>query len=362
MNTDSRENKNKQTRKKPRKRRKISGLWMVILIAAIIIFNVVIIVIELKGNKEKQSEVIATETTTEATEATDTQTTTEVVTTEATTTEESSTQDMLKGIREEFPEFSVEDQEKVLYIYQNMYKYPSDLLLELHKYHETVDFVYNYPTEHEKPVVYDITAELKDAKNGKVPLFIQWDRRWGYMEYGDGLMAYNGCGPASLAMVVVYLTKNKAFSPPVIAQYALDKDYYVDGHGTAWSLIHTGCEAFGIKSYEVGLSESSMAEAVQNGNPIIACVSDGDFTDGGHFIVLTGYKDGKFSVNDPNSYINTEKWWDYDRLEGQIDGLWAFYRDESLTTEDYTAQNKMTEEASTSTGTEDEESVTEEDE
>ena len=108
--------------------------------------------------------------------------------------------------------------------------------------------------------------------------------------------------------------------------------------------------------------ETTMAEAVQNGNPIIACVSDGDFTDGGHFIVLTGYKDGKFSVNDPNSYINTEKWWDYDRLEGQIDGLWAFYRDESLTTEDYTAQNKMTEEASTSTGTEDEESVTEEDE
>ncbi|MBQ6231227.1 MAG: C39 family peptidase [Eubacterium sp.] len=363
MNTDSRKNKNKQasgrrttngnspatkksagSKSRPRKRRRISGVWMAVIVAAILIFNIVIIVIELKSKGKDDNEVIATEESTDDTAETDVTSagTTEAVTTEATTEEATTEKEMLKSIREEFPEYSKEEQEKVLYIHQNMHLYTHDMILMLHKNHEALEFIYNYPEDHTKPVVYDISDEMKEAKSGKVPLFLQWDKRWGYMEYGDGLMANNGCGPTCLSMVAVYLTKNKTFTPPYIGKYSIDHDYYVDGHGTAWSLIHTGCEAFGIKSYEVGLSESAMIEAVQNGNPIIACVDEGDFTDGGHFIVLTGYKDGKFTVNDPYSVKNTEKTWDYDRLEGQIAGLWAFYRDESLTTEQFTEEQDVT--------------------
>ena len=68
---------------------------------------------------------------------------------------------------------------------------------------------------------------------------------------------------------------------------------------------------------------------------------DGDFTDGGHFIVITGYKDGQFSVNDPYSVINTQKKWDYNRLAPQISGLWAFYRDLSLSTEDFNSEESL---------------------
>ena len=50
----------------------------------------------------------------------------------------------------------------------------------------------------------------------------------------------------------------------------------------------------------------------------------GDFTTSGHFIVLTGVENGKIRVNDPNSKVNSEKLWDYDRLESQINNLWAF--------------------------------------
>ena len=49
----------------------------------------------------------------------------------------------------------------------------------------------------------------------------------------------------------------------------------------------------------------------------------GDFTSTGHFIVLTGYKDGKISVNDPNSHKNSEKLWSYEDIKDQIMNLWV---------------------------------------
>lgn len=331
-----------------KKKNKVSGLAIAAIIIAVVIFNGVVIFLDLKNNKKKDGLVTGktTEKTTEiVTEEPDT--TTEVtteVTTEATTTEEPTTEeqhDMLKGIREEFPEYSVEEQEKVLYIYQNMHLYSTTLINILHKNHETLDFVYNYPEDHLKAVDNDISAEVWEAKNGIIPLFLQWDKRWGYMELGDGIMANNGCGPTCLSMVVTYLTKSKDYSPAVMAKYAMDEEYYVDGHGTAWSMMSSGCEDFGVRAYELGLSELSMAEALEKGDPIIACVSEGDFTDGGHFIVITGYKDGQFSVNDPYSVINTQKKWDYNRLAPQISGLWAFYRDLSLSTEDFNSEESL---------------------
>jgi predicted double-glycine peptidase len=49
----------------------------------------------------------------------------------------------------------------------------------------------------------------------------------------------------------------------------------------------------------------------------------GDFTTTGHYIVLTGYEDGEFTVNDPNSIQRSGERWSYDRISGQIRNLWA---------------------------------------
>jgi hypothetical protein len=49
----------------------------------------------------------------------------------------------------------------------------------------------------------------------------------------------------------------------------------------------------------------------------------GDFTTTGHYIVLVGAEDGMIRVNDPNSYINSEKLWSYEQIEGQIRNLWV---------------------------------------
>ena len=56
--------------------------------------------------------------------------------------------------------------------------------------------------------------------------------------------------------------------------------------------------------------------------PVICVVGPGDFTTSGHFLVLTGYEDGKFRINDPNSYANSQKLWAYEDIKRQIRNIW----------------------------------------
>ena len=65
-----------------------------------------------------------------------------------------------------------------------------------------------------------------------------------------------------------------------------------------------------------------MTNALENGNPVILAMGEGDFTTTGHYIVLTGLENGFFKVNDPNSVENSRKLWSYEQLEGQIRNIW----------------------------------------
>ena len=65
-----------------------------------------------------------------------------------------------------------------------------------------------------------------------------------------------------------------------------------------------------------------MVDAVEAGHPVILALGPGDFTTSGHYIVLTGWEDGAFRVNDPNSRIRSEKTWTYEELESQIRNIW----------------------------------------
>ena len=124
-------------------------------------------------------------------------------------------------------------------------------------------------------------------------------------------------------MVVAGLTGDEKTTPYKVAKYAADNGYYVEGTGTAWSLMAKGCKHFGLQSKELVLDKNIIFSELENGHPIICSMGPGDFTSTGHFIVFAGIKDGKIQVNDPNSKKRT-KLWDYDKLKDQINNLWVF--------------------------------------
>ena len=205
-------------------------------------------------------------------------------------------------------------------IVENKSQYPEELLELLTTNIETIDFVLNYPEKKNNSPA----ETVGETRSGEIPLLLQWDERWGYQNYGDSMLAVNGCGPTALSMVIVGLTENKQATPYQVAQYAEKNGYYVEGVGSSWNMMTDVGSYFGIQGSEIPLGKDSIQTELELGHPIICAMRPGDFTTTGHFIVLTGMKDGKICVHDPNSKKRSEKLWDYETLEGQINNLWSF--------------------------------------
>lgn len=230
------------------------------------------------------------------------------------------------------------DQEKLEEIQRNRLRYPEKILGMLDKNRETLDFVYEYPQKQGQVYGYALTRE--DMAGQGIPLLIQWDQRWGYGSYGDGLVATNGCGPACLAMVIAGLTGNTQITPYVMAVKSY-KNGYLDGEGnTMWSFIAEGGREFGVLGQAISLDREIVMDTLKQGFPIICSVRPGDFTDGGHFIVLAGCEDGEIKVNDPYSYANSVRLWELETLLPQIKNLWKMYPAENEEEAGGTFQNR----------------------
>ena len=214
----------------------------------------------------------------------------------------------------------VSQEPRVQNVLDHYQEYPVDILKMLAKNLDMLDFVLGYPEK--KGEVFADT--IGDVEIGRIPLLLQYDTRWGYGDYGSSTVVVSGCGPTCLAMVIAGLTGENTVTPYTVAQYANAEGYYVPGSGTRWTLMSEGAACFGVSGEELPLSQSVMEHALGEGKPIICSVRPGDFTTSGHFIVITGIKDGQFVVNDPNSVERSNQLWDYETLEPQISNLWAF--------------------------------------
>ena len=216
----------------------------------------------------------------------------------------------------------IQNNQSMLDDIMNSTQYPKQLKDLALKNEEALEFVYDYPAEHVKEHTIDLT---KEASMDSVPLFVQWDKRWGYEKYSGNFFAASGCGPTTLSMVAVYLTHNRDASPLAVAKYSKEAGYSVDGSGSSWTLISEGCRHYGVKAKTVALDESRMKAELDAGHPIVVNVGPGDFTDTGHFMVITGYDDEGFSINDPNSIEKSGKRWLFKNISSQIRAVWSMY-------------------------------------
>lgn len=201
-------------------------------------------------------------------------------------------------------------------------EYPEKLIEMFRKNPETEDFVLSYPKE--KDLIHEI--DLSDCINiDSVPLLLQFDKRWGYEQYGDDMIAFTGCGPTCLSMVALHILGDKNITPLYVADFSEENGYYVDGIGSDWSLMTEGARSLGLYAEEVPLDYNVITKYLKTSRVIICAMGPGDFTETGHFIVLSGIGEhNKIKVNDPNSVSNSKKLWDYDELKCQIRNLWWY--------------------------------------
>ncbi len=144
-----------------------------------------------------------------------------------------------------------------------------------------------------------------------VVYFSQYDSRWGSQMYGKtNTIAGAGCGPSSLAICISTLT-NKTVTPPEVCAWSVKTGHRCEGSGSYHSLIPDGAAHWGVPCRGIGQSKKQLVQALQNGKLVIAIMSQGHFTRGGHFIVLRGItSQGKILVADCASYERSQKEWD----------------------------------------------------
>lgn len=213
-----------------------------------------------------------------------------------------------------------EEDERIAEILKNSHKYPDKLLEALANNPEMTDFVMGY----EENVGRVSGALTQDEMKQDFPLFLQWDPRWGYGDYGDGSnIGLAGCGPTCLSMALFYLTGNESLTPDKMAEYSMENGYYISGTGTAWALLQDVPEQYGISVSQPKAEEYTMKAALDNGSVIICSMGPGDFTAAGHFIVIYGYDKKGFLVNDPNCVARSRQSWSFSELKGQIKNIWV---------------------------------------
>ena len=224
-----------------------------------------------------------------------------------------------------FDESKLTDTERIVKAYADEHhisfnRYPESLIDLLERNPETETFVLEYPLKKDAQIHVDLSGYKGSTC---VPLFLQWDQQWGYIEYGSDVAGLTACGPVCLSMAAWYLTEDDAFAPDKMIEFASKNGYYSPGNGSSWTLISEGGVKLGFDVTEIPLVESRIINNLEVDNPIICAMGPGDFTTSGHYIVMTGYVNGMIKINDPNSIANSEKLWKYEDIEGQIRNLWV---------------------------------------
>lgn len=213
---------------------------------------------------------------------------------------------------------------------ENARNYPEQLLEALANNPELQDFAAHYL---EKKGTVTGEGLTDGEKSQEFPLFLQWDPRWGYASYGDdSVVGLSGCGPTALSMVLWYLTGNEELTPDKIAEYSMKKGYYISGTGTAWLLLEDVPPLYGIWVSQPEADASTMRQALDRGDIIILSMGPGDFTIGGHFIVIYGYTEEGFLVNDPNCVARSRRTWTWEELKNQTKHMWVFSKDRPVNT------------------------------
>ena len=214
-----------------------------------------------------------------------------------------------------------EDSEMIADILDRRSDYPDKLLEALANNPEMADFVSRW-NGLKQTAAGGLTEE---EKKQDFPLFLQWDPRWGYVEYGDkSCIGLAGCGPTCLSMVLYYLTGDESITPDLVGNYSMDNGCYISGVGTAWALMEAMPAEYGIYVRQPKASDQEMKAALDDGAVIILSMGPGYFTAAGHFIVVYGYDSEGFMVNDPNCVARSRRQWSYSELEKQIKNMWVF--------------------------------------
>lgn len=151
-----------------------------------------------------------------------------------------------------------------------------------------------------------VEGSVKVSEKGRPTFFLQGDSRWGsimYSSVGDKTQTIktSGCGPTCAAMLVnAYV--DKTYSPVECCEWANAQGYRTSNNGSAWAMFKAIAVKFGFKFLQTASLETAKKFMNENPNAHTVCImSKGNWTTGGHYILVWKMDDKYVYVNDPAS-------------------------------------------------------------
>ena len=209
----------------------------------LLIIGIVLVAVLVATGIDMLKHKLGTSTPTKTTTKTSSKTSTSTSKTKSTATASKTVtkEEKIKKLEAIKGKLNSQEAERLDYIIKNIDSYPDTLIDLVARNHETVDFVYSYK-DREKYNNRKLSADINSSYyvDGDVPLFLQWDRRWGYRIYGKEMIGLSGCGPTSLAMVIRHFDSDSTVNPYDVAKYSQDNGYVSADNFTSWKLFETG--------------------------------------------------------------------------------------------------------------------------
>lgn len=170
------------------------------------------------------------------------------------------------------------------------------------------DFVARFRQSYPGTKAEGLTSE--DLEQGGIPRLMQWDERWGYMEYIGGPMGTKGCCPTCLAMLYAGYSGRTDMSPYLVSLLASESGLCDPELGTHGEFVGYFCQRVGLEYAEIADVDTAAA-CLDDGWCLVCNLGAGEFTEVGHYMLVTGWADadGNVEVRDPyTSSVNENAW------------------------------------------------------
>lgn len=193
---------------------------------------------------------------------------------------------------------------------------------------------YNYGEDERLEQSYDeFMKSMRKSLSGEVPLYLQYDSKWGFLPVMGGNIASSGCSITSLAMVISYFHQQEIL-PSDVQEWAWAggaNPYYVAPYGASWAIFPAAASNWDLTITPLGTDINAVVSKLQEGEIVIASCNPGTFTRSGHFIVLTGVdENGQITVNDPNDNPSKnfhEKTFPPSLFARECAAYWSFWKE-----------------------------------
>ena len=137
-----------------------------------------------------------------------------------------------------------------------------------------------------------------------LPLYRQYDTRWGSHTYDTDSIAKRGCGPTGMSMIATWATGKDDITPDKASDWSVKHGHSVPGAGTSHAFPDAYAKDLGFSMQEKRATQENIDEGLKKG-PLLNNQGPGHFTGVGHYIVIAGKRsDGTYVIHDPNSNKN----------------------------------------------------------